>query len=89
MNNYQLATQIYRKLESTTTKKNRKVKVAAIKRTLDKLSLTIDEGNSYTREELPILPKLILTYSNLTKFTDNDLRLIEDLSKYLNGEVGV
>lgn len=89
MNNvYRAATLIYRALNKTTSNKNRRQKIAAIVRTLKKLSENLDEGEVYSREALPELPKLILTYTVITKYTDNDLRLIEDLSRYLNGEVG-
>ena len=89
MNNstsYKQATSIYRNLSETTPTRNRKVKIAAIKRALENIEGHVPGVKCVSdRKTLPPLPRLVLTYTRITHLTGADLIVLDDLQKYLDG----
>ena len=86
---YRQATMVYRHLRCHTIVRNRRTTIAAIRRVIDKLSN--DPATAITiksRTELPPLPRAILTYTSVTCLNENDLRILDDLDRYLKGDVG-
>lgn len=89
-NCFNSALAVYRNITTTTSTRNRKQKVAAIRRAI--IKLTNDENTDVVRNKvrasLPELQRLVLTYTRVTCLSEEDIRILNDLSRYLNGEVG-
>lgn len=85
---YRLASTVYRKLPNTSVVRNRKVKIAAIKRAIEKLSNNEETNIVVDRSSLPLLSRLILTYTTIVYLSNDELHMLQDLERYLNGEVG-
>lgn len=86
-NSYTEATRIYKRLPDTTSSRNRKVKIAAIRRAIVKMKFENDEITVVKREGLPLLQQLILTYTGVAGLSRNRILILEDLDRYLSGEV--
>lgn len=86
---YRQATLVYRHIRGSEIVRNRRTTIAAIRRVIDKLSNDPETAIEIkSRGDLDKLPRAILTYTSITCLNENDLRILDDLDKYLKGEVG-
>lgn len=85
---YKVASNVYRNLTTSTNTRNRKVKIAAIKRAIDKLGNCVTTNVVTDRSSLPEIPRLILTYTTIVYLSEDELHMLKDVERYLNGEVG-
>lgn len=89
LDSYKEAARIYRVLRGPELKRNRKVSIAAIRRVLERLNNNPIESMTLTeRAKLDPLPRAIITYTNIKYMSKDELFVLSDLAKYLNGEVG-
>lgn len=86
--NYRYAKVVYDALKTHGIARNRRLTIATLRRVLHTLQNdpTCDTGTN--RESLPLLAKLIVTHTNITYLSEDDLLMLEDTYNYLMGEVG-